>query len=240
MLEQIRLRWMMTIYRVNGGHGPDERLEWTEFTFCTAADAQLPGLPWRFPEEEGFVLSRLDGEVGALGYSWNWRDTQGVWHEAPDTGKQWPSLFYGSIPYRSGNPYGDIRVAWEPSRLQHLIDLSWMAGTIDDQRAGEAVRLLERQFLSWCKENPPWCGIHYISVMECGLRIISVAYALDRVRMRLNSPNEVWSAYASMVKVHAKLIMKRLSLYSSSGNHTIAECAGLVYAGLLFPEMKAG
>ncbi len=33
------------------------------------------------------------------------------------------------------------------------------------------------------------------------------------------------------------MILQRLSLYSSTGNHTIAEAAGLVYAGLLFPEM---
>ena len=31
---------------------------------------------------------------------------------------------------------------------------------------------------------------------------------------------------------HACFIAQRLSLYSSAGNHTVAECAGLVYAGV--------
>jgi len=237
--EQIRLRWMRLIFSVNGGHGPDGALEWTQFKFCTATDAQLPSLLWRFPDDEEFLSSRLKGAVGALGYPWSWRDVRGAWHEAPDTGKQWPEVFFASIPYRAGNPYGDIRVAWEPSRLQHLIDLSWVASNINDERGDQALRLLEKQFLSWCNENPPWRGIHYISAMECALRIISVAYALDRARIRLTAPPEVWGAYAGMVKAHADLIMRRLSLFSSTGNHTIAEAAGLVYAGLLFPEMKS-
>jgi hypothetical protein len=39
-----------------------------------------------------------------------------------------------------------------------------------------------------------------------------------------------------LVEDHAGFIARRLSLHSSTGNHTIAECAALVYAGALFPE----
>ena len=42
----------------------------------------------------------------------------------------------------------------------------------------------------------------------------------------------------NIVGSHAYLIQHRISLFSSAGNHTIAECAGLIYAGVLFPEFK--
>ncbi|MDC4226709.1 MAG: hypothetical protein MPW15_21275 [Candidatus Manganitrophus sp.] len=48
-----------------------------------------------------------------------------------------------------------------------------------------AAFLLEAQFLSWIEANPFLTGIHYISAMECGLRLIAVCHALDLVRDRL-------------------------------------------------------
>lgn len=236
--EQFRLMQMQLTYSWNGGRGPTSAIQWDKFGFCSSKTPQLPKLPWVFECDEHGVSRCLAGIIDALGYEWNWRDVPGVWHEAPDSGGSWPRRFFGSIPYRTGNPYGDIRVAWEPSRLQHLIDLSLIADAAGDQSAHKAVRLLERQFLSWCGDNPPWCGIHYISAMECGLRIIAAAYALDRVRHRLNDSTGVWSGYVQLVESHAHLIGRRLSLHSSTGNHTVAECAGLVYAGVLLPEFK--
>ena len=236
--EQTRLKLMQVRYRWNGGRSPDRPIQWDQFSFCTAKAPQLPELDWAFNCEEDVVSRCLAGSLSALGYEWNWHDRPGVWHEAPDSDRVWPRRFFGTIPYRTGNPYGDIRVVWEPSRLQHLVELALVADAVADERADKAVWLLERQFLSWCEDNPPWCGIHYISAMECGLRIIAVAYALDRTRHRLNDSAAVWGGYAQMVESHASLIENRLSLHSSTGNHTIAESVGLVYAGLLFPEFK--
>ena len=41
---------------------------------------------------------------------------------------------------------------------------------------------------------------------------------------------------AAIAAQHAPHIQRRLSLYSSAGNHTIAEATGLLYAGILLPE----
>ena len=73
--------------------------------------------------------------------------------------------------------------------------------------------------------------------MECGLRMLAACHALDLVRDRLQEPTRVWKALLELVRGHAELIRKRLSIHSSAGNHTIAEAAALVYAGSLFPEM---
>jgi hypothetical protein len=159
-----------------------------------------------------------------------------TWHRAPDTGKIWPREFFGDISYRVGNPFGDIRIAWEPARLQPLVGLA-LQGRQETPEARCAVTLIESSIHSWVTGNPPLTGIHYISAMECALRMIAVCYAVDMVRHRLMKPRDTWRAVVELVRSHASLIAQRLSLYSSSGNHTIAEGTGLVYAGILFQEL---
>ena len=207
------------------------------FGFCTSASPQLPELPWSLKDGQDNSAQLLAGKMTVLGCEWQWRLDDTVWHEAPDTHMPWPLKFFGQIPYRAGNPYGDVRVAWEPSRLQQLVSLGLLARETAPDVRRRAVALLEAQFLSWVDANPFLTGIHYISAMECGLRILAICHALDLAREWLRNSERIWPALLSLVHGHAELIRKRISGYSSTGNHTIAEAAALIYAGVLFPEM---
>ena len=206
--------------------------DWQRYAFCRATTAQLPQLPCAFSPSPEARERLLDGDWGALGFPWRWQ--AGAWHTAPDTGRAWPATFFGSIAYRTGNPLGDVRVLWEPARLQGLVSLALLT----DQDPGcrtSATQLAERVLQSWVQDNPPLKGPHYISAMECALRLIAVCHALDMLRGE-SLHSATWAALASMLDSHATLISRRLSRHSSSGNHLIAECAGLCYAGVLFPE----
>jgi hypothetical protein len=203
--------------------------------FCSARNHQLPDLCWDVAPIAA-AEDLLAGHWPALGFPWRWEAGPAAWRRAPDTGRLWPATFFGSIPYRVGNPYGDIRVAWEPSRLQQLVSLGLLARELPEARARQAVILLEDQLLAWVAENPPMLGIHFVSAMECALRLIAVCHAVDLVRDRLTRPETVFAALVELVGSHASFIERRLSVHSSAGNHTIAEAAGLVYAGCLFPE----
>lgn len=210
-------------------------VEWERFSFCAAAAAQLPELQFAFSPSADEAAKLLEGDWGALGFAWAWRPDNAVWHTAPDTGRPWPADFFGSIPYRSGNPYGDARVVWEPSRLQGLVSLALLAkhDASCRRRAGD---LLEKILESWTRANPYLTGVHYVSAMECALRLIAVCHALDMARDILKRRDETWPALVWMMESHASFIGRRLSRYSSSGNHSIAEGTGLVYAGMLFSK----
>lgn len=208
-----------------------------EIRFCTDTSDQLPALTWNFRLTELETIHLLEGEWPALGFSWKWRPESGVWSAAPDTGETWPQDFFDVIPCQTGNPFGDVRVAWESSRLQQLVSLALLA-LEDVWREGKAVELLEAILDSWVRANPPLSGIHYVSAMECALRMIAVCHALDMVRTKLIRPEQTWANLLRLVMSHARLIERRLSLYSSAGNHTVAEGCGLVYAGTLFPEFS--
>lgn len=214
-----------------------DRVDPARHRFFTSKDRLLPSVIVLEGPLAGEAAARvLNGGLPLDGWGWCWRQNPEVWHRAPETGRLWPRAFFGSIPYREGNPYGDVRRIWEPSRLQQLAMLGSLAAD-DPALRDQAVTLLEAQFLSWIEANPSYEGVHYISAMECGLRLIAVCHAFDAARHWIKRPELVWSAVLQLVEGHAGLIRQRISLHSSLGNHTIAEAAALVYAGVLFPDM---
>ena len=206
--------------------------------FCSTTEQQLPTLPFAKNQNDHVKATLLEGKFAALGFAWQWSQSPDCWNLAPDTGHNWPAaVFFDHIDYRANNPYGDVRVAWEPARLQQLVELALL--TNDDQHArSQALEMMADILESWVKENPPASGIHYISAMECALRILSVTHALDMVRPYIIDKESLWRAAALLVQSHADIIEKRLSLHSSIGNHTTAECVGLIYAAVLFPDFS--
>ncbi|NOS82517.1 MAG: alginate lyase family protein [Nitrospira sp.] len=214
-----------------------DQLDLRRYGFCCAPEPRLP--LWFHETQIGEAMSArvLAGRLPEDHWAWSWTQGSEVWHRAPDTGRIWPQRFFGSIPYREGNPYGDVRLVWEPARLQQLVVLAHIAAQGDATLRERAVASMEAQFLSWMDANPYLTGVHYVSAMECGLRLIAVCHAFDLVRAWLLQPDRVWMSVVRLVEGHADLIRRRVSLHSSLGNHTIAEAAALVYAGVLFPEL---
>jgi len=207
-----------------------------QFAFLTATAPQLPPIAWDRQALHRDADALLAGRVDALGAPWQWADVVDVWHRAPDTGALWPSPYFTRVPYRLGNPYGDIRRLWEPARLQHLVGLAALASE-PQYRAG-AVAMIGRQITSFIAANPPFRGPHYVSAMECALRLIAVCHAVDAARNDLGRENTVMHAVARLATSHAELIWRRPSLHSSAGNHTLVEAVGMLYAGHLFPELR--
>ena len=234
--EQWRLRRLAAGQQDSGHSGAPVSADWREYGFCDSESPVLPELPWDvdalFSEHPDMACGRWP----ALGFDWLWSENPDTWHRAPDTGRTWPNDFFGAVPYRAGNPIGDARVVWEPSRLQQLVALSLLSMHSEGDDAESLAYLVAAQLRSWAEANPPYRGVHYISAMECALRLIAVCHAMDLLRGRGRETDRAWPALVNIVLGHAHLIAQRLSLYSSRGNHTIAECAGLVYAGVLFPE----
>jgi len=129
----------------------------------------------------------------------------------------------------------DIRLIWEPARLQNIslqiITALQLQGTAD------AISDVKDAVLDWFSHNPFLYGIHYHSAMECGLRIPVFFYCLKSLGdlSDLEQKTIVEAMY-----LHAELVSKHLSLYSSLGNHTICECVGLIFAGAVFKNSDHG
>ena len=195
--------------------------ELSRYAFCTDIAPRLPSLPW------ASVTAATEGRMPSV---------HSQWHAADDTGQIWPLRFFTHIDHPPGNPIGDAQLAWTRSRLQDLVMLGLLCRESSNETVQrEAGAQVGRLLLSWLKQNPWLQGIHYQSTMECALRLIASCHAFDLARAHI--PSESWQGLLCLVHSHAYFIERRLCLYTSAGNHTIGECAGLVYAGVLFPEL---
>ncbi len=209
----------------------------SRYSFCTSPSPVLPPLPWSLPPDDGQIEVLLKGSATVFGYTWTWDREGSCWHKAPDTGAMWPRRFFADIPIHPGNPCGDIRIAWEPARLQHLALLAVWAEHAEASVRRRAAATVEAQVVSWVEANPFLKGIHYIAPAECALRILAVCHAVDPLRPCLPGTSAVWPALLTLISGHAELIRKRLSLRLTTPHDTLAAAVALIYAGSLFSEM---
>ncbi len=151
--------------------------------------------------------------------------------------KKWRNTCWNSVPMGEGGL--DIRSVWEAGRLQHITAVC--AAILQGLDAGlkkECTRWVRQETMKWLDKNPFLHGPHYRSAMECGLRIIAFIHVLKVIGKCFNA--EERRQLAEAIYLHAWWVNRRLSLYSSLGNHTIAECVGLAAAGLLFKDTGSG
>ncbi|MGA1824626.1 MAG: alginate lyase family protein [bacterium] len=174
-----------------------------------------------------FIKEILTGKVFSLN-----TDTANL-YEYEDTCRH---IFFSKIDYV--NAFPDIRAVWEPARLQHCTIL--LAYALEEKEISKIKQLkqfVKHAILQWINSNPFLLGPHYISSMECGLRIPVLFYYLRFIDTLLSSEYEL---IIKTIYLHAWWISKRLSLYSSLGNHTIAESVGLIFAGVIFKRTRKG
>ena len=156
------------------------------------------------------------------------------WAYDPRTGRRAPADAYAfDIPYRDESAVGDIKQIWEPSRHQHLTVLAAaFALTGDDRYASRVAEHLK----SWWAANPPLCGVHWVSGIELGIRLISWVW----VRRLLHG----WPGAAGLFEDnpealhqiwhHQRWLAAFPSRGSSANNHVIAEAAGQLAAACAF------
>lgn len=186
---------------------------------------------WHGIESDKFSL--LNNNYKVQSFEWSFEGHES-WLKCPNTGFAWSSDFFHKINYREGGEHGDVRAIWEPSRLQQLTALAHIIDT-DKYHSKKALDNYLLQFNSWFESNTPYYGPHYISVMECALRIISVCFASSLIKDKI-LVNDYWLKQSNLITSHAEIIFERLSLHSSSGNHTLTEAAGLIFAAKFYSK----
>ena len=141
-------------------------------------------------------------------------------------------IFFSKIKLSNKDP--DIRSVWESARLQRIIEMLFPEQP-DSVTDGSEIKTT---VLRWIKANPFLFGVHYLSPMECGLRVPVFLYALssEKIEWGQEERKEILSALYK----HSWWISNNLALYSSLGNHTICECLGLIFGGAVFMQTEEG
>ncbi|MGI5411854.1 alginate lyase family protein [Streptomyces chartreusis] len=155
------------------------------------------------------------------------------WCHDPKTGRRAPWGYAFDVPYRSEDTVGDIKQIWEPSRHQYLTVLAAAYAITGDERYAERVA---EHLRSWWAANAPLRGVHWISGIELGIRLLSWVW----IRRLL----EGWPGAAGLFEDnpvaldqiwhHQRWLAAFPSRGSSANNHVIAEAAGQFAAACAF------
>ncbi|MFD5124017.1 alginate lyase family protein [Streptomyces sp. NPDC058385] len=155
------------------------------------------------------------------------------WWSDPKTGRRAPWGYAFDVPYRNEDAVGDIKQIWELSRHQYLTVLAAAYAITGDERYAERVA---KHLRSWWTANPPLRGVHWISGIELGIRLLSwvwIRRLLDgwpgAAGLFEDNPvaqNQIWH--------HQRWLAAFPSRGSSANNHVIAEAAGQFAAACAF------
>ncbi|WP_432192847.1 alginate lyase family protein [Streptomyces sp. bgisy027] len=155
------------------------------------------------------------------------------WCHDPKTGRRAPWGYAFDVPYRSEDTVGDIKQIWEPSRHQYLTVLAAAYAVTGDERYAERVA---EHLRSWWAANTPLRGVHWISGIELGIRLLSwvwIRRLLDgwpgAAGLFEDDPvalNQIWH--------HQRWLAAFPSRGSSANNHVVAEAAGQFAAACAF------
>ncbi|QRP45454.1 alginate lyase family protein [Amycolatopsis sp. FDAARGOS 1241] len=164
------------------------------------------------------------------------------WAFDPKMGRRAPADAYSfDIAYRSEDTVGDIKQIWEPSRHQHLTVLAAAYALTGEDRFAHRVA---DHLKSWWAANPPMRGVHWVSGIELGIRLLSWVWlrrlldgwagASGLFEDNPEALHQIWH--------HQRWLAAFPSRGSSANNHVIAEDAGQLVAACAFdwfPESPA-
>ncbi|REK89185.1 heparinase [Streptomyces inhibens] len=155
------------------------------------------------------------------------------WWCDPKTGRRAPWGYAFDVPYRNEDTVGDIKQIWELSRHQYLTVLAAAYAVTGNERYAERVA---EHLRSWWAANAPLRGVHWVSGIELGIRLLSwvwIRRLLDgwpgAAGLFEGNPvalNQIWH--------HQRWLAAFPSRGSSANNHVIAEAAGQFAAACAF------
>jgi hypothetical protein len=211
--------------------------------FPGAVQEETARLLWeRMPAACEAIITSADGVcqgrfdlLGYRGLEFGWPPD---WHLDPISGRRAPQVHWTRLDPLDFATVGDSKVVWELNRHQWLVHLGQAYQLTRDERYADAFVLSLQE---WTRGNPRGIGLNWTSSLEVALRLISWCWALQLFRSSTRLSPELWATLRTGISAHASHVERYLSYYFSPNTHLTGEALGLVYAGVVFPELpRAG
>jgi hypothetical protein len=158
------------------------------------------------------------------------------WQRDPVSGRDWPLDYHCDVRL-ARNDGSDARVLWEVNRLSHLITLARAYALTKDERYTDEVFA---QLESWREQNPLGRGANWACAMEVALRAMNLLAVFELLRRSPRLDEARLTMFLKMFDGHGAHIRRHLEFsYISTSNHYLSDVAGLLWLGLLLPELEA-
>ena len=157
------------------------------------------------------------------------------WTRDPLSNYVWPLDYHRDIKLRRTDG-SDVRVLWELNRLGHFITLARAYSLTNDERyAAEFFA----QLRSWAAQNPYGRGPNWNCAMEVALRAMNVLAAFETFRRSPQLDADFLSFFLQLLQRHGNYIRRNLEFsYIATSNHYLSDVVGLLWLGLLLPELR--
>lgn len=147
------------------------------------------------------------------------------WRRDPRSNYVWPLDYHRDLKLQRSDG-SDVRVVWELNRLGHLLQLN------------DATQFLN-QLQSWNDQNPYGRGPNWTCAMEVALRAMNILAAFERFRTSPELNAENLNFILRLLQQHGRYIQNNLEFsYIATSNHYLSDVTGLLWLGVLLPELK--
>ncbi len=158
------------------------------------------------------------------------------WLREPTSGVRWPLDFHADVALVRDDG-SDVRVLWELNRLGHLLTLGRAYALGGGEELAEE---FFAQVESWAAQNPPGFGPNWACAMEVALRAVNLLAAFHLFRRSPAMNDERLARLLALFDAHGRHVRRNLEYsYIATSNHYLSDVTGLLWLGLLLPELEA-
>ena len=157
------------------------------------------------------------------------------WRRDPLSNYVWPLDYHRDLKLMRADG-SDVRVLWELNRLGHFLPLARAyAATHDERYSAEFFA----QLRSWAEQNPYGRGPNWTCAMEVALRAMNLLAAFDSFRQSPQLDALSLPFFLQLLQQHGNYIQRNLEFsYIATSNHYLSDVVGLLWLGLLLPELR--
>ncbi|HKO99721.1 MAG TPA: alginate lyase family protein [Pyrinomonadaceae bacterium] len=158
------------------------------------------------------------------------------WNLDPVSGVLWPLEYHADMKLIRGDG-SDVRVLWELNRLAHFLTLARAYALTGDERFTAEFLL---QLEGWRAQNPYGYGANWNCAMEVALRAINLLGAFEVFKRSSLVDESQLSQVLTCLGQHGTFIRENLEFsYVATSNHYLSDVVGLVWLGIMLPELEA-
>ena len=170
-----------------------------------------------------------------LGYGEQLFGTEIQWRRDPLSNYVWPLDYHRDIKLIRADG-SDVRVLWELNRLGHFLPLARAYEFTHDERYGVE---FFAQLKSWAEQNPYGRGPNWSCAMEVALRAMNLLAAFEAFRQSPQLSTVSLQFLLQLLQQHGTYIENNLEFsYIATSNHYLSDVVGLLWLGLLLPELR--